>query len=54
VSINNQNYQDFEHGDVNYQTDNGVKDPEGFFEMLWVVVKVSVGPIISMFFYMFV
>jgi Na+-driven multidrug efflux pump len=30
------------------------KDPETFWQMLWIVVKVSIGPIISMVFYMFV
>lgn len=49
------NLQDLEHADVNYTTDRGaLKDPETFFEMLWVVMKVSIGPIISMIFYMLV
>lgn len=30
------------------------KDPENYLEMLQIVAKVSIGPIISMFFYMFV
>ena len=29
-------------------------DPEGFWEMLWIVTKLSVGPIVSMIFYMLV
>jgi Na+-driven multidrug efflux pump len=51
----NQDFNDLEHADVNYTTEKqGIKDPETFWEMLAVVVKVSVGPIVSMFFYMFV
>jgi len=32
----------------------GFEDPETFWEMMLIVVKLSIGPIISMFFYMFV
>ena len=33
---------------------NDSKDPQGFWDMLYIVSKLSIGPIISMFFYMFV
>lgn len=33
---------------------HATKDPENSLEMMWTVTKLSVGPIVSMFFYMFV
>lgn len=33
---------------------HATKDPESSLEMMWTVTKLSVGPIVSMFFYMFV
>ena len=41
-------------GVSDHESYHDTKEPDGFWEMLWIVTKLSVGPIISMFFYMFV
>ena len=38
----------------NYDSESDDSDPQGLLEQFWLVVSLSVGPIVSMFFYMFV
>jgi len=57
--LENRSEQHYIIGSLNPETEetggnDASDDPTTFFAMLFVVMKLSVGPIISMFFYMFV